>query len=249
MMILAHRGMGKGRYENTLNSFKEGLDFGADGVEFDVRLTKDLQVVLNHDPTLKRTRNLDTVVGDHTLSELEDMGLTGDDGLTTLEEVFDHLPSDKYFDIELKDPGIIEGITHAEGADILINKTLETIRRYGALERCMISSFVHEFLAKVKQREPELVIGALIEDEVKTAGARDFLLETVKKYRPEYLNLDQRMFKKLGKEEARKILEEIISTGTKIAFWTLNDPVLFNEIRDLCEIVITDVSNIMVKAR
>lgn len=248
-MILAHRGMGKGRYENTINSFKEGLDYGADGIEFDVRLTKDLEVVLNHDPTLKRTRDLDTVVGEHTLFELEEMGLTGDDGIATIEEIFNRFPTDKYFDIELKDPGTIEGLTHDESVDILIDKTLETIRRHGAVERCMISSFAHEFLSKVKNIMPDIVIGTLIDKELRGQGAREFLLDTVEKYRPEYLNLDQRMFNNLGMDKARKILEEVRSKGVKIAFWTLNDPELFNEIRNLCDVVITDVSDIMVKTR
>ena len=104
-MILAHRGMGKGRDENTMNSFRRGLGYGADGVEFDVRLTGDLEGVLNNDHNLKRTRNLDIVIGEHTWPELMRMGLTGDDGLTTLENVFETLPSDSYFDIEIKDPG------------------------------------------------------------------------------------------------------------------------------------------------
>ena len=69
MFVLAHRGMGKGRYENTLRSFKEGLSYGAHGVELDVRLTKDGVVILNHDPDLKRTMGLDVKISEKTFTE------------------------------------------------------------------------------------------------------------------------------------------------------------------------------------
>jgi glycerophosphoryl diester phosphodiesterase len=48
--LLAHRG-GHGPWrENTLEAFKGGLSMGADGVELDVRVTKDDVLVVNHDP-------------------------------------------------------------------------------------------------------------------------------------------------------------------------------------------------------
>ena len=51
---IAHRGF-KGKYpENTLLAFEKAIDVGADGVEFDVQLTKDGEVVIIHDETLDR---------------------------------------------------------------------------------------------------------------------------------------------------------------------------------------------------
>ena len=55
MLNLAHRGF-KSRFpENTKIAFLKAIDVGADGVEFDVHLTKDRQVVIIHDETLDRT--------------------------------------------------------------------------------------------------------------------------------------------------------------------------------------------------
>lgn len=50
MEIIAHRGIhGNGVFENSLEAIKNVIDSGADGVEFDVRLTLDGQCVLAHD--------------------------------------------------------------------------------------------------------------------------------------------------------------------------------------------------------
>src|SRR5690554_6788319 len=101
MLVLAHRGMGKGRYENTLKSFEEGLSYGAHGIELDVRLTKDGAVILNHDPDLKRTMGLDVNLSETSLTELDKMGLIGFDSLTTLETVYKELPEETFINVEI----------------------------------------------------------------------------------------------------------------------------------------------------
>ena len=49
MKILAHRGYSSIYPENTMLAFRKALEFGADGIEFDVQLTQDDQVVVIHD--------------------------------------------------------------------------------------------------------------------------------------------------------------------------------------------------------
>ncbi len=50
MLVLGHRGvMGEGFTENTLEAFREAADLGVDGIETDVRLTRDGRLVLFHD--------------------------------------------------------------------------------------------------------------------------------------------------------------------------------------------------------
>src|SRR6185369_17288932 len=53
--VYAHRGGAKLRPENTLLAFDHGLALGADGLEFDVHLSRDGVVVVHHDATLDRT--------------------------------------------------------------------------------------------------------------------------------------------------------------------------------------------------
>ncbi len=71
--IFAHRGA-SGRYaEHTRAAFLQALADGADGVECDVHLTRDEQLVCIHDPTLERTSNGSGDVADHTLAQLREL--------------------------------------------------------------------------------------------------------------------------------------------------------------------------------
>ena len=54
-LIIGHRGAAAVAPENTLASFTRAFADGADGIEFDVRLTRDHIPVVIHDASLKRT--------------------------------------------------------------------------------------------------------------------------------------------------------------------------------------------------
>ena len=68
--IFAHRGASKLAPENTMPAFQLAYESGADGIETDVQLTKDLVPVLIHDEHLKRTTNGSGYIKDYTFSEL-----------------------------------------------------------------------------------------------------------------------------------------------------------------------------------
>lgn len=68
--IIAHRGDSAHAPENTLAAIKMALDAGAEGVEFDVRLSKDGVPVVIHDETLKRTGGIDKHISELTFAEL-----------------------------------------------------------------------------------------------------------------------------------------------------------------------------------
>src|SRR4051812_35188853 len=69
-LVYAHRGGAALRPENTIASFDYGLSLGADGLEFDVRLSRDGVVVIHHDATLERTTNAAGPVSSLTADEL-----------------------------------------------------------------------------------------------------------------------------------------------------------------------------------
>ena len=56
-LIIAHRGDVTNAPENTIPAFQKSLELGADGIELDVRLTKDEKLVVFHDRRLERTSN------------------------------------------------------------------------------------------------------------------------------------------------------------------------------------------------
>ena len=71
MDIYAHRGSSGTHPENTIAAFTEAARLPVHGVEFDVHLTKDNELVVIHDETIDRTSNRTGFVKDMTLAELK----------------------------------------------------------------------------------------------------------------------------------------------------------------------------------
>jgi len=69
-LVFAHRGGAALAPENTLTAFDTGLALGADGIELDVRLSRDGVAVVMHDPTLDRTTDAMGPVGHRTAADL-----------------------------------------------------------------------------------------------------------------------------------------------------------------------------------
>lgn len=55
--IIGHRGYAALYPENTMLSFKKAYEHGADGIELDIHMTVDNEIIVIHDPTLNRTTN------------------------------------------------------------------------------------------------------------------------------------------------------------------------------------------------
>ena len=68
---LAHRGSRYEFDENTLSAFQGTYDKGIRGYETDVRITKDGELVINHDKSLKRTAGVDMIIEESTRKELK----------------------------------------------------------------------------------------------------------------------------------------------------------------------------------
>lgn len=69
-LVFAHRGGSQLGPENTLLAFSTGLTAGADGLELDVRLSRDGEVVVHHDSDVARTTNATGPVSAYTSDEL-----------------------------------------------------------------------------------------------------------------------------------------------------------------------------------
>jgi glycerophosphoryl diester phosphodiesterase len=70
-LVFAHRGGADALPEHTLGAYLRALDEGADGLECDVRLTRDGHLVCVHDRKLDRTSNGRGLVSTKTLAELD----------------------------------------------------------------------------------------------------------------------------------------------------------------------------------
>lgn len=87
--VLAHRGASGLRPENTLAAFSLALELGADGIELDVRISRDGVPVVHHDRDLARTSGRPGFVRDHTAAELARVDAGGGEGIPDLATVLE----------------------------------------------------------------------------------------------------------------------------------------------------------------
>ena len=120
----AHRGLhGAVGYdefaaENSLTAFKRAKEHGF-GIELDVRVSKDGEIVVFHDSTLDRVTGTEGKVCDVTLEELKQTRLKGtEDTIPTLREVLDLIDGAIPLLIELKEEGLDHTISE-KAAEIL----------------------------------------------------------------------------------------------------------------------------------
>jgi glycerophosphoryl diester phosphodiesterase len=110
MVIVAHRGSMAREPENSIASFRRAVDDGADLVETDLRLTSDGEFVCFHDATLERTTNGSGPVSGKSRAELARLALRlpggsrNGEGIPSLEDLVDLLPTSVFLALELKDP-------------------------------------------------------------------------------------------------------------------------------------------------
>lgn len=101
MLIIGHRGAAGLAPENTLKALQKGLEHHVDELELDVRVTKDGQVILQHDPEVKTPDGRKVVVASATYQELR----KHKSDLATLEQAFDLVDRRVPLYIEVK-PGV-----------------------------------------------------------------------------------------------------------------------------------------------
>ncbi len=158
--VWAHRGASAYAPENTLAAFQLARDLKADGVELDVQLSSDGELVVIHDERLERTTDGTGWVKDFTLEQLQQldasMGSSDFPGqrIPTLAEVFDVLSgSDMTVNIELKDSEVFyEGIAE---------KVLQLVDERNWEYRTVLSSFNHLTLARIRQMGSLVYTGVL----------------------------------------------------------------------------------------
>lgn len=154
--IFAHRGSAGTCPENTIASFSEAVRVGADGIELDVHLTKDNEIVVIHDHTVDRTTNGTGRIIDYTLKELQQLDAGSwflkdfhKEKIPTLREVFSMMKDNKlYVNIELKNV-MVDYINLEE----LVVKEIE---KYNFSDRVIISSYNHYALKKIHDLNSDL---------------------------------------------------------------------------------------------
>ncbi|MGI6279828.1 MAG: glycerophosphodiester phosphodiesterase [Acutalibacteraceae bacterium] len=151
----AHRGASEYLPENTLLAFYTGIYMGANGIETDVRKTKDGKLILFHDDTLERVTGESGAVEDYTYKELQNFHVKKNgfyDKIPLFEDFLQHLSHQNLtFAIELKGEGVEEEIA-------------ELLRKYDMANKTVVTSFSFEYISKFRLLAPEFPIGWLVRE-------------------------------------------------------------------------------------
>jgi glycerophosphoryl diester phosphodiesterase len=158
--ITAHRGASGIAPENTMAAFHRAVAQKADFIELDVQLSKDDQVVVFHNPTLKRTTNGRGRVANKTLDELKalDAGLWFSEAfegerIPTLDQVLAFARGKVGLNIEIK---------KQEKKDRVVDKVVTLIKTFGMENNCCITSFDPMILDLVKSCDASLRTGLIV---------------------------------------------------------------------------------------
>lgn len=156
LKVYAHRGSSGTHPENTIAAFRAAAVLPIHGIEFDVHLTKDGELVVIHDETIDRTSNGKGFIKDMTLKELKkyDFGkwfsskFKGEAIPTLREALYVFKDTHHHINIELK-----SDIFPYEGMEY---KVLEMLKDYRLEDRVVISSFNHEMVKNFKKLAPQI---------------------------------------------------------------------------------------------
>jgi len=142
---VAHRGAPRGGAgENTIRAFREAAAAGADGVELDVRGTRDGRVVVLHDETAPAAGGKRVAVRSLDLADLRDPGVEASDRVPPLEEALRALLGRTGVVVEIKEAGLEEKV-----ASILTSLKADTRLRW-----LLVASSLPEVLQGFARRAP-----------------------------------------------------------------------------------------------
>ncbi|MFP5263099.1 MAG: glycerophosphodiester phosphodiesterase [Blastocatellia bacterium] len=225
-LIIAHRGGAHESTENTIGAFQRAVTVGADGIETDIRLTRDGVIVIYHDEYFGRVEGLAAsqrtrLISDMTYSELSRQTLipVGEDRggrrVPTLDELLSGVKT-ALLNIELK-----RGARFAE----LVNKTVGSLKNFPELDRIVLEAPDLDTAEKLRAAlgpRLKLHINPGYDESVPYMVS----LERVLKFRPHSVSVS---YKKLSRE----IVELAHKAGVEVWVWTVDSPEIAEAMRML----------------
>jgi glycerophosphoryl diester phosphodiesterase len=169
LLKIAHRGAKGYEPENTLQAFKKALDLNADGIELDVHLSADGQIIVIHDETIDKMTNGKGHVNTLSLPELKSFLIDGKHEIPTLKEVFDLVDKKCLINIELKNAAAL-------GMVILLIEEYVTKKKW-SYNHFIVSGFDWIALQELHNLNSHIPIGVLTETNLHLALA---FAETIK---------------------------------------------------------------------
>ncbi len=209
MQIIAHRGNSSACHENTMAAFERAVADGADAIEFDVRLTQDLQWVVHHDADIVDGASRVTIRSSPLENLLRLRVGPNRDAITRLDD----------FLIWARDQriGLVFDIKDKEGMAELV----ATVERVGFTDPVIYSSFHRSVLKELEDLRPSWTRGLIVGDP-RSGLARRFLLNSIVRWSVRHritsLHLDEHWV-------VPSALAKMRAAGFRLAVWTVDDPI------------------------
>jgi glycerophosphoryl diester phosphodiesterase len=224
--VFAHRGGAALRPENTVAAFDHGLALGADGLEFDVHLSRDGVVVVHHDSTLERTTSGRGRLADHTADELAALDAGhwfAPAGVTAGECPFrgQGIGVPRLSTVLTRYPGIPIIIELKGASPVLARRVVDDVRAADAVARVALGGFSQAALRAAREYEPRIRTGAG-RDETRWALYRSWIGWAPR--RPAYREFQIPETAGRTRIVSPRFVECAHRAGLPIHVWTVNEP-------------------------
>lgn len=150
LILISHRLRGFDKHDATRTGLINALSLGIKYIEIDLRITKDKQIVINHDPHLQEHFTSSEFISNLTLDEIKKIKYKNSDSkesILTLQELLDlfleHKKDNSHLFLDIKEFGLEE---------IIISE----IRKRNLLNNVIIISWLPEILFKIHSLEPTI---------------------------------------------------------------------------------------------
>jgi glycerophosphoryl diester phosphodiesterase len=223
--IIAHRGASALAPENTLASFRKAIEAGADGIELDVRLSKDGVPVVIHDPTLLRTAGMNKSVAELTAEELSlvDAGSwfnAAYPARARTEFSSEGIPS-LYAVLQLAEK--IEGPIYIElkgetdpDTSRLVDAVSREIKDSSLLDRIILKSFRLGVIPQARAILPGVRTAALFAPQVMRLLRKEkYLINIAREFGADHLSVHKSL-------ASRKLVRKAAKRGMPVTVWTVN---------------------------
>jgi glycerophosphoryl diester phosphodiesterase len=223
--IFAHRGYTASFSENTMSAFIEAEKVGADGLELDVQLTKDGEIVVIHDEKVNRTTDGSGYVKDFLFKDIRKLNASKKGGkkesIPSLNEVLDWMQTNHLIcNIELKNDRFpYKGMEE---------RVIQLVRNYGLSDRIIISSFNHYSIVYSYQLAPDIETAPLFNERIFMPWVYAQSIKA-KGLHPKYTRITD------------KIIKSSMENGIEVRPYTVNkDADLHRFFNINCSAIITD---------
>jgi len=252
-LIIGHRGASAVAPENTMAAFREAIAVGADGIEFDVRLTRDGVPVVIHDSTLRRTGGLPHRVADLSWAEISKVdvgswfaqkkgfppGTFANETVPSLAALFTLFQSNNatlYLEMKCDSPSEYRALAEA---------CVRAIDEHALKGRVIVESFQLPALRVLKEIDPEIKTVALFEPTFTNPSVLSD--QRIVNQATDIGAVALALHHRLARES---LVQKAKAERLHVAIWTVDDPAWVERARAIgIDALITNDPEAMIRAR